>query len=1515
MSPQAATQDQTIIVDPAQLQKPAAGKQAPSPSGTITVDPQELTAGVAPPQPTQPAIPASVPRMGAAPPQGTLDKFLAPIREGAIGHAVQDTMPRIAETFPRLFEPSQPIGPQAVAESKQQAGEIVPFEASVQKPGITKGVAEFAGGATTPENLLLMAGAPASRLLSAGFAASTIVQALKQSPELAKAVKDGDYATARQIATEIALSLAVAALAGHHALKSPKPAVAKAPAPVEEPVAPPAKPVPQLPVGTPPKLLPPGVNQGAGAELQSFEGPGEQPLVTPPPGTRIPPSGKAIEVGPTTIDPRELAKSNGQPKAPKAAKAEAAPAEEPTLQDKKVKLAELDKKYRDLDLQLRNVKSYERTRAITSKMRPLSEERKALRAEIEKVEPRPVAKPLSKAPGEDQPIGTRIAGEGLTHAQERPAEKPAEKVSKTPTYDKLPPEIKAATDAALTSHKTQPQSLQDATDVELKRHSAPGTPMKEQFARLIAHEAGMPLEKQSGAPGNAIDFLRAIGNKPVARPLTERVARGEERRAEEGQPPAGEAERRLQARRASVQQGASPLMRNAIVSEARKVVNDPTATAEEKRIAQERIDDIKAHPGEISEPVDINKVRAEQAEKRKAAGQPEATTRPMRTLADAVTTPEADRPRLEAKIAADESALALRNVSEANKAVLRDRIGEAKGRLAAMRESSTLPGMETAVREQAEAAAAHKGGELTKEFARPLSSIEEKAGQMETKSPLFRGTEASPQKEMFGKEPQKPKNDKESLLGKGSSMHFGVDPTMVSDLFERVNRAYQENIAGPAIEKAGLGRTHKDIEAVDPKLASRIRRYENAPLYFRTKAEDLVKQIVGNLTPEKERLFTLMADADSRENLQVNHPREFAQAVADKDIHAALDRYRPWEQALTKARTILGGATLDRDYLRRIYQEHIAGVGQKAAKGQGTPKANFDRIITPQKEGGPSRKATAEYHYQHGLHEFGPAFGTKFVGTMTKLAEHATAMDFLSKATKIEPRDEMPPFITYNGEKFYRPDVVKMIHEARPGEDSRAIARDLGVRELPKPKNVQAYEVYDPRAPIGGGPEQPKYIGPRSVVDALHGLDKSSPDKSGPVGRFLREQIIGVGFGVPHVMNIMRRISHSFPAGAGNPVNWVRAARVLTDRQLKERALSRTNDPTYDALLRWGGMSPHEIQSYKEYQGGNFNPANWLRLFAKVGHDYLFGPGGLDRRARLYVADLVKNERPDLTPEKVSQLVNDQLGRYNRATWTELQKRVGRYMLFPGWDFSSMNWVLRHPIRTAVPPAILMMLANGIINSYGGNRKEDRFDPFAIHVGHHSYGSSLMNESLARRLAAPVGAAAEAALQGGSRRQVFTAAGREVPFAVGAPFGMTMPQVRLPVEAGLGKDEFGRDIVPQGDWTRRGTFLPNKGLEDEAKHALVSFFPQGQRVEEGKQSIPEMGLANLGVQRREDQPRTKAPSERQSDVYNVKDDIRALEHQAAAIAEDGTLTPEEKQARLLPIRRKYQELIKQDRPR
>jgi hypothetical protein len=59
---------------------------------------------------------------------------------------------------------------------------------------------------------------------------------------------------------------------------------------------------------------------------------------------------------------------------------------------------------------------------------------------------------------------------------------------------------------------------------------------------------------------------------------------------------------------------------------------------------------------------------------------------------------------------------------------------------------------------------------------------------------------------------------------------------------------------------------------------------------------------------------------------------------------------------------------------------------------------------------------------------------------------------------------------------------------------------------------------------------------------------------------FFQEQTVGLGFGVPHMFNIMRRVTQSAPGGAINPVGWARALKVAFSSELKARGISGVSE-------------------------------------------------------------------------------------------------------------------------------------------------------------------------------------------------------------------------------------------------------------------------------------------------------------------------------------------------------------------
>jgi hypothetical protein len=99
----------------------------------------------------------------------------------------------------------------------------------------------------------------------------------------------------------------------------------------------------------------------------------------------------------------------------------------------------------------------------------------------------------------------------------------------------------------------------------------------------------------------------------------------------------------------------------------------------------------------------------------------------------------------------------------------------------------TLPGMEHVPAERAEASAEQQGKDLTERLNEPPQSIEGKAGEIEQKSPLFRVTEANPQRDMFS----------ELLHGESGNLELGKVAAPVSELFK-------QDVA-PALSKAGVG--------------------------------------------------------------------------------------------------------------------------------------------------------------------------------------------------------------------------------------------------------------------------------------------------------------------------------------------------------------------------------------------------------------------------------------------------------------------------------------------------------------------------------------------------------------------------------------------------------------------------------------------------------------------------------------------------------------------------------------
>jgi hypothetical protein len=412
--------------------------------------------------------------------------------------------------------------------------------------------------------------------------------------------------------------------------------------------------------------------------------------------------------------------------------------------------------------------------------------------------------------------------------------------------------------------------------------------------------------------------------------------------------------------------------------------------------------------------------------------------------------------------------------------------------------------------------------------------------------------------------------------------------------------------------------------------------------------------------------------------------------------------------------------------------------------------------------------------------------------------------------------------------------------------------RDGGV------KSVKEYDRYDPTAgekfPV---PAEGKYLGPRELVKTLNDFGRREDVEPGGLRRWFQEQIIGWGFGIPHVANIMRRVSQSVPGGAANPKGWVEAWKVALGKELRDRGIEGLNDPTFDMLAKHGAISTGEFSNLKEYWGGNLNPANWARSMAQIGHKVLFEPtaakgfGGIDQRARLYIADLLQSQRPELTDAQIAEAVRTQLGDYNRANWSERQKMLARFMMFPGWDFSSVRWVLQHPVKTTVPPALVVLLANQALHQLGQNRSEDKYDISSIHVGDRSYGTSLLRESVGRNLFRPALAYAQAKIRGENDQRAMAEAARGVTSGAGGLLGMLRPDLSgfLALAANRQGLFSSKEIVSKDDYAQPGKVLPSRAVEKQAVFALRHAVPALDRMLDSNEEIDLRSFAggNLGV--------------------------------------------------------------------
>lgn len=785
--------------------------------------------------------------------------------------------------------------------------------------------------------------------------------------------------------------------------------------------------------------------------------------------------------------------------------------------------------------------------------------------------------------------------------------------------------------------------------------------------------------------------------------------------------------------------------------------------------------------------------------------------------------------------------------------------------------------------------------------------------------------------------PSKVYNSGEAGFARMGAMPAVLPFTMAYEGVKRISRIFNDasTAMGEKLTEVGLGKTRPEIRRSDPDLADEMTRLDASWGYHTEKAKQIIGDVIGGLTRPEEKGFVLVADQSTRDWLRDNRPQEYTDYITNPKIIRALSAYKPYEQVMRDAARELGTKVIDDDYLHRVYDTE--GVGKATAKKGRQQGSNFDELVSPQIDRMRGRTMGADYYYEKGLHEFGPSFATRYVSLMTKLQEHKTAMEFMSKASKLGPfsakqkeamraagqdPDQLPDSIDYNGKTFYSTEMAKLIRDSKEDTaESKALAAQLGVPVLPKPKEVREYGIYEPLKgkrlensaaalaaavlkdsddrQLAGRAAQvmrslsTRYAGPKEITEAL---THSRPDlvpqatmwlsrKIAPATNLLRQQIIGLGFMV-HFANDMRRIAQTPIGGVANPVGFARAIKVALSSDLKERGKMGTGDATVDMLLKNAAWSPHGAEEYKHYVSLNTEVSNWfglqnafkeggqpkgrlslgsvagapfklaaeaLRPISKTGHDVLFGPGGMDQRSRIWLADFARAHDPTLSDADIAHLVNERLGRYNRASWTKLQREIAPFMLFPGWDFSSMAYILQHPIRTALPPAVVVWAANRMLHAGGYNKNDDKNDPFYIHVGDWNLSTNLLREPLAARVGGATLRAGKELVSGHGPGQAAAEAARGVPADVaGVSTNLLNPMLQAVPELAMNRERGGSsgEIIKRGATKRRALgFRGGEAVKELGQYAAKKAAPLYGRytAAENGDITPASLLSNVGV--------------------------------------------------------------------
>ena len=716
------------------------------------------------------------------------------------------------------------------------------------------------------------------------------------------------------------------------------------------------------------------------------------------------------------------------------------------------------------------------------------------------------------------------------------------------------------------------------------------------------------------------------------------------------------------------------------------------------------------------------------------------------------------------------------------------------------------------------------------------------------------------------------KTEPESILT-GESGSF--TPAALNPL--RIQQSYQSAVSDLIDKKLKLGDKYWKVKEYDPEVADTLHLVDNAPRYFREKAQANLAKVTKGLNEDQIRLTHLMVDSDSRDDLEANHPDEYDKAINDPEVMKAVGAFKPLQEELTKDRQALGwpvrkSLTINEDqtaanpfivmdrkgnpvadfktetqaekfveqnatiepHLKRTYPEHSRSpLPGDVGPGPFTGSFYADKGLRPPKMDRKSREASAQYHYEHGRKDFS-GYLDSYAQTKEAVLKQSLFDHLSNEGTFWKAGTAQPPTIEYQGKTYYRPDLVKKAAQPVPGKGPKS-ATVLPEYSVYDPSRGEKFLIKTPdystmsTGKPGIGPND-RYLAPKVVVDALENYD-ASRGGNGPssLRRFFQEQIVGLFGPAVHVNNILRHLGQATGTGAVDPRSWPSIAKVIASPKLRERMMQGVDDATIDMLVKRGAFTDwSDIGSLNHYIGGNLNPLNWIRA---AGKGILFDPkfaggwGGLDPKARVVIADYLKEHAPGMSEQQVADAVNDALGNYNRANWTERQKMLAKFTLFPGWDTASAKWFLRHPFKVGIAGALVVLAVNLALKKLGLVKGDDAYDFSYIHLGDRKYRTGLVSDSMGEHFTAPILSGAEAYLKGddvaaGVTQGVMKGTSSLVGQFSGPTVEMIADQIYNRKYAG-GASEI---VNPQDRYTP-GTWAPNRELEKRIAFAALKGFP------------------------------------------------------------------------------------------